>query len=65
VAGDGKVYFLATDGECVVLEAGREGKLIAENRIEGSFIATPAIAGGRIYLRAAGRVVAVAAGRRP
>ena len=53
VAGDGKVYVQATDGQTLVLRAGREFTLLAENRL--SFVrgsnASLAIAAGRIYVR--------------
>src|SRR5690606_38789234 len=52
VAGDGKVYFVSTRGEVVVLEAGREGKELARNRLPAqALIATPAIADGRLWVR--------------
>ncbi|HLU48078.1 MAG TPA: serine/threonine protein kinase, partial [Planctomycetota bacterium] len=49
---DGKVYFVSTRGEVVVLEAGREGKELARNRLPAqALIATPAIADGRLWVR--------------
>ncbi|QGJ71074.1 Hypothetical protein PBC10988_27770 [Planctomycetales bacterium 10988] len=52
VAGNGKVYFLNYEGECVVVEAGKEGKVLARNHLPGIFYATPALVNGIIYLRA-------------
>lgn len=49
VAGDGKVYFLSIDGLCVVTNT--KGKVLARNKLPGTFYATPAISDGTIYLR--------------
>lgn len=59
VAGDGKVYLVSESGETVVMEAGRAAKVLARNRLEGHFVASPAIAGGRLFLRADDAVIAV------
>jgi outer membrane protein assembly factor BamB len=59
VAGDGKVYLLSETGETVVLQAGRTPKVLARNSVEGHFVASPAIAGGRLFLRADDRLIAV------
>ena len=61
VAGDGKVYFLNRDGTCTVVAAGDEGKILARNKIPGTFFATPAISDGVIYLRDYQRLYAVGA----
>lgn len=59
VAGDGKVYLLSESGETVVIQAGRTPRVLARNQLEGHFVASPAIAGGRLVLRADDSVVAV------
>jgi outer membrane protein assembly factor BamB len=59
VAGDGKVYFVGETGETLVLEAGRQLKILARNKLTGRFGGSPAISGGRIFLRADDRLVAV------
>jgi outer membrane protein assembly factor BamB len=59
VAGDGKIYFVSENGETVVLKAGRTPTVLARNRLDGHFVASPAIAGGRLFLRADDRLVAV------
>jgi outer membrane protein assembly factor BamB len=59
VAGDGKVYFVGETGDTLVLQAGRQLKILAKNKLTGRFVASPAIAGGRIFLRADDRIVAV------
>ena len=59
VAGDGKVYFAGETGETLVLQAGRQLKILARNKLTGRFGGSPAIASGRIFLRADDRVVAI------
>jgi outer membrane protein assembly factor BamB len=51
VAADGKIYLLAEDGEMVVLEAGREPKVLSRNRIEERTVASPAISNGHLFIR--------------
>jgi outer membrane protein assembly factor BamB len=53
VAGDGKVYFVSETGKVVVLPpGGRFDEAIAVNDMGDLCYATPALAEGRIYLRA-------------
>lgn len=59
IAGDGKVYFVGEGGETVVLKAGRTAQVLARNTLPGHFVASPAAAGGRIFLRADDRLYAV------
>ena len=51
VAGDGKVYFVSESGETFVLAAGRTANVLATNDLDERFLASPAIASGRIFLR--------------
>jgi outer membrane protein assembly factor BamB len=51
VAGDGKVYFTNEGGETVVLEAGREGKVLARNTLGERVVGSPAISDGQIFMR--------------
>jgi outer membrane protein assembly factor BamB len=51
VAADGKVYLTSEAGQIAVLKAGRDWEVIAVNDLgEGAF-ATPALSGGRIFVR--------------
>ncbi len=59
VAGGDKVYFVNIDGQCTVVEHGVAGKVLATNQLPGTFYATPAIAGGELYLRAYERLYVV------
>lgn len=51
VAGDGKVYLQSETGEVFVLKAGRRAEVLARNSLPERFLASPAIAGSRIFLR--------------
>lgn len=59
VAGDGKIYLLSESGDSLVLRAGRTPDALARNRIDGRVLVSPAIAGGRIFIRTDDHVVAV------
>jgi outer membrane protein assembly factor BamB len=52
VAADGKVYLVSEDGETIVLSAGRTPTVLARNRLNARQLASPAIAGGRLFIRA-------------
>jgi len=51
VYGDGKIYLTAFDGTVTVVAPGKQFKILAKNTIDEPTAASPAIAGGRIYLR--------------
>lgn len=51
VAGDGKIYLLSEDGETIVIEAGREARILSRNKLNARQLASPAIAGGRLFIR--------------
>ncbi len=51
VYADGKVFLTARDGVISVVQAGREFKLLAQNKMGEDISSSPAIAGGRIYIR--------------
>ncbi|MBI3693954.1 MAG: PQQ-binding-like beta-propeller repeat protein [Acidobacteria bacterium] len=51
VAADGKVFFLSEAGVVTVVKAGPEQEMLAVNELDDECYATPAIAGGRIYIR--------------
>jgi outer membrane protein assembly factor BamB len=63
VAADGKVYFVSQTGETVVVRAGRTPEILARNDLGERFVASPAVAGRRIFLRSDARLFAI--GRRP
>jgi outer membrane protein assembly factor BamB len=48
---DGRVYIFGEEGNTAVIEAGRRFKLLAENRLDDGFMASPAAAGRALFLR--------------
>jgi outer membrane protein assembly factor BamB len=48
---EGRLYFFADDGKTTILEAGRQFKKLAENKLDGGFMASPAVAGKALFLR--------------
>lgn len=51
VAAEGRIYFLNMQGVTTVIAASDRFEKLAENRLDDETTASPAIAGGRIYLR--------------
>jgi outer membrane protein assembly factor BamB len=51
VYADGKVYVMARDGVATVVKAGPKFEKLATNKLPDNISASPAISGGRIYLR--------------
>jgi outer membrane protein assembly factor BamB len=51
VAAAGNIYVTAADGTTDVVQAGKEFKKVATNRVPDTIFAGPAIANGRLYLR--------------
>jgi outer membrane protein assembly factor BamB len=51
VIADGKAYLANENGVVTVVRLGQEPKVLAENDVGQTLLATPAIAGGAIYLR--------------
>lgn len=51
VAAAGRVYFVGRNGTTTVLRAGPQLEVLAENRLDDDFSASPAVTGGEILLR--------------
>ena len=51
IAGDGKIYIQTEDGECYLVKQGPEFEILAVNRLDEVFCASPAVSGGRLFLR--------------
>lgn len=51
VATGGRIYFANEDGFVFVVRAGKEWELVASNELDEPIYATPALSGGRIYVR--------------
>jgi len=47
----GRLYFFGDDGKTTVIEAGRQFKKLAENKLDGGFMASPAVSGKALFLR--------------
>lgn len=63
IAGD-TMYVSAKDGNIQTVDlSGDKGKLIADNKLGGEVMATPAIADGALYLRVGGELWKIAAGK--
>lgn len=51
VYADGRLYFFDQEGKATVLAPGDKYKLLAQNKLDGGFMASPAIAGKALFLR--------------
>ncbi|MHC4602651.1 MAG: outer membrane protein assembly factor BamB family protein [Planctomycetota bacterium] len=51
IAGDGRIYVQTEDGECYVIKPGPKFEILAVNKIDEVFCASPAVSAGRIFLR--------------
>jgi outer membrane protein assembly factor BamB len=58
VAGDGKIYFPSETGETVVLSTAGPS-IVARNDLGERVLASPAISGGRIFVRTDGHLYAI------
>jgi outer membrane protein assembly factor BamB len=59
VVGDGKVYFFSESGETIVLSAGRAPDVIARNKINARILGSPAVSGGRLFIRSDNSLIAI------
>ena len=51
IHADGRIYFFDEEGTTTVIRPGKSFDLLAENHLEGSFMASPAAAGSALFLR--------------
>jgi len=51
VAAAGRIYLLGREGKALVLQSGSTLEILAENRLDDGFDASPVIVGGDLYLR--------------
>ncbi len=59
VASDGRIYLSSEDGEVFVVKAGSEFSLLATNPCGEPLMATPAVSGGRLIIRARDHIFAI------
>jgi hypothetical protein len=48
---EGHIYYFGQEGKSTVVKAAAQFEKLAENQLEGTVIATPALADGTIFLR--------------
>jgi outer membrane protein assembly factor BamB len=53
VAADNRIYIASAEGVVTVLAAGAKMNVLATNKLDGTILATPALAAGNIYVRTA------------
>jgi outer membrane protein assembly factor BamB len=51
VAAEGRIYVVGREGAAVVLDSGAQPKVLATNRLDDGFDASPALVDGEMYLR--------------
>lgn len=51
IYAEGRIYFFDQDGKSTVIEAARQFKAVAVNRLDDGFMASPAVSGRALYLR--------------
>ena len=61
VVAGGRLYVTSRDGATLVAEAGPEFVVLSANRLDDGFDASPAVAGGEIYLRGQRHLYCIAA----
>jgi outer membrane protein assembly factor BamB len=59
VGGGGHVYFLSENGDTVVVKSGRAPEVVARNPVAERALASPAISGGRLFLRTDEHLIAI------
>jgi outer membrane protein assembly factor BamB len=62
VGASGRIYIVDRDGAAVVLERGGDFRVLAQNRLEDSFSASPAVVGNELYLRGERNLYCIAEG---
>ena len=58
VAADNRIYIASVGGVVTVIDAGAKLNILATNKLDAAILATPALAGGNIYVRTAGHLYA-------
>ena len=59
IRGDGKIYVAGENGFVVVLQDSPSLEFLARNQMDDSIVATPAIAGGCLYIRTRSKLICV------
>jgi outer membrane protein assembly factor BamB len=59
----GRIYFFSHEGRTTVIAPEREWRVLAENQLDDGFMASPAVADGRLILRTKARLLCIGAGQ--
>jgi outer membrane protein assembly factor BamB len=59
IAAEGRIYFFSQEGKTTVIAAGRDYRVLAENRLDDGCMASPAVAGRALILRTKTRLLRV------
>ena len=51
IAGDDKIYIQTEGGECYIVKSGPKFEILAINKLDEIFCASPVVSGGKIFLR--------------
>jgi outer membrane protein assembly factor BamB len=63
LAANGKIYFQSQQGQTTIVEASRTFKVLERNSLDEETIASPAVAGGRLFLRTKQNLYCIGDGR--
>lgn len=63
VGAEGRVYLVSETGETIVLQAGRDARVLGRNAIGERSVATPALSRGDIFIRTDDHVIRVGSAR--
>jgi outer membrane protein assembly factor BamB len=62
VSANGLIYWLSSEGEMFVVKASDKFEIVAQNKLDEKCNASPALAGGRIYIRTASSLYCIGNG---
>jgi outer membrane protein assembly factor BamB len=60
VAADGRIYIQTEGGECYVIKPGPQFEILAVNKLDETFCASPAVSAGKIFLRGRKKLYCIA-----
>jgi outer membrane protein assembly factor BamB len=63
LACNGKVYFFSKEGRATIVEAARQFQVVAHNDLEEETVASPAVAGGDLFIRTREHLYRVGSGK--
>jgi outer membrane protein assembly factor BamB len=60
IAAADRIYLVSETGETIVMRASRTPEVLARNKIDARLLASPALSGGRLFLRSDDQLIAIA-----